>query len=233
MTESLSANLLLEVSKSAQEFNRWSDHQIDNIESKDAAFTQSIEECECTIAALKENERNLEHLRSQELQKKDAQKSEILRFEEEIAACQQKISSHEIRLSKLEQEKINIVARLQELETEEKEAQRLRQKSMNDLTRGFRLYRFLGLEFEKAENDCMKFSFTQIDRADPSRMFYFLLLVDSNDEYRLVDSNPRLDSVMCDSYVKKLNSDNNISQFVVSMRKAFKRIVEEDTDPYV
>ena len=99
------------------------------------------------------------------------------------------------------------------------------ERTLNDLTHGIRLYSSLGLEFQKADGDCMKFVFTQISLEDTSKQYYFTMFVDENDVYQLVDSRPILPRALCSMHLKRLNEDNNIGRFVVSMRKAFKNIV--------
>lgn len=225
MTESLTANLILEVNKSAQEFFRWADQKIDKLESSDLNFEQSLEECENNLLQLKEKEEELENLRTQQNNIKEEQIEEIQLIENELKQYQKLVNENNNKLRDLEIEKLQESTRLENLLKLQKEAQKIREKRLNDLTRGIRLYRFLGLEFEKAENGCMRFTFTQIDPSDPLKPFQFLLLVDQNDLYRLVDSNPRLDSNISNTIVSQLNKDNNISYFVVNMRRAFQKHV--------
>lgn len=225
LMESLTAALLLEVSKSSQEFHRWADQQVDKLESSDSAFERSMEECECTLASLKENETQIENLRQQQYEIKMKQTQEYKLIEKEISEHQSALLQKQSLVKKLTDEKLREIQRLEELQKQELESQRLRERTLNDLTRGIRLYRFLGLEFEKADNGCMRFSFTQIDPSEPTRVFYFLLLVDSNDLYRLVDSNPKLDSRLCQDLTSRLNEDNNISAFAVRVRRAFRDLV--------
>lgn len=222
-SESLTSNLLLEVNKSAQEFFRWSDQQIDKLESSDLNFEQNLEEYENQLTSLKENEDQLETLRYQQEKIKAEQTNEIQLLQEELIKYQQVITENVIRLKELEDEKLQESIRLEGLLKLQKEAYKNREKRLNDLTRGVRLYRFLGLEFEKAENDCMRFTFTQIDPSDPLKPFQFLLLVDQNDLYRLVETNPSLEGNYANEIINQLNRDNNISYFVVNMRRAFQK----------
>jgi hypothetical protein len=225
-TDSLTSNLLLEINKSAQEFFRWSDQQMDKIEASDGNFDQHLEEYENTLNQYKENEQQLETLKQQQLLIKQEQSHEIHLLEKELILYQQTIQENIFRLNELENEKINEKNRLESLLQLQKEIYQTREKRLNDLTKGIRLYNFLGLEFEKAENDCMKFSFKQIDSKDPMRVFQFLLLVDQHDRYCLIESIPRLDDVLTHAIINQLNQDNNISYFVVNMRRAFQKLIE-------
>lgn len=223
MTESLTSNLILEINKSAQEFFRWTDNKINNLESSDLNFEQNLEECENSLIIIKEKEQQLENHRIQQNDIKEEQIEEIKIIEKEVKQYQIIVNENNNKLKDLEIEKLQESTRLENLLKLQKEAQKIREKRLNDLTRGIRLYKFLGLEFEKAENDCMRFTFTQVDPSDPLKPFQFLLLVDQNDLYRLVDSNPHLDSNITNTIVSQLNNDNNISYFVVNMRRAFQK----------
>jgi hypothetical protein len=224
-TDSLTSNLLLEINKSAQEFFRWSDQQIDKIEASDGNFDQTLEEYENNLNQLKENEKQLETLQQQQLVIKQEQNQEILFLKKELNFYHETMRENHLKLTELEEEKENEKNRLENLLKLQKEMYEKREKRLNDLTKGIRLYNFLGLEFEKAENDCMRFSFQQIDSTDPTRVFEFLLLVDQNDRYCLMDSTPSLDENLIKTIVNQLNRDNNISCFVVNMRRAFQKLV--------
>ena len=230
MADTLTSNLILELNHSAQEFNRWAERQVDYLESSDAAFEQTIEECECTMSALKENESHLEALKIQQDEIKTKQVEEVQAIENEIEEHKNRLDVYRSQMESLDREKITELNHLEELRMKEQELKKAKERALNDLTRGIRLYRFLGLEFEKAENDCMKFSFTHIDPADTARTFYFLLLVDNNDMYQLVDSKPTLHTSVCTTLVSRLNDDNNIAHFVVNMRRAFQTLVRNSSN---
>jgi t-SNARE complex subunit (syntaxin) len=233
MTEALTSNLILELNKSAQEFNRWAERQVDYLEASDATFEQTMEECECTMAALKDNESHLEILKIQQHEVKNKQIEEINAFEGDIAEHKNRLEVFRSQMESLEREKVKELNHLDELQKNEQNLRKAKERSLNDLTRGIRLYRFLGLEFEKAENESMKFSFSHIDPTDTSRVFYFFLLVDSNDQYQLVDSKPTLNPSLCSQLVCKLNEDNNIAHFVVNMRRAFQMLVKSSSSSSV
>lgn len=99
------------------------------------------------------------------------------------------------------------------------------QNTMNELSRGMKLFSLLGLHFEKAEGECMKLVFQQIDPSDPTKEFSFLILVDERNMYRLCgETSPRLPlhgQALCGKYLDNLNEDNNIGKFVVLMRQMF------------
>lgn len=185
--------------QSLNEFNRWLDREVEWLDSAETKFSKVIEECECTLSALKDNEQQVEMLRSQQ--------EELLR-----------------ELRSLTHKEHQLVQTRTQLDTDIKNSKSTR-SDMNELARGLRLYRYLGLEFQKADADCMKFTFTQIDPNDPTRQFYFLLHVNDSDQYMLVDTKPTLPKDFCVSQIRQLNADNNIGRFVSAMRKRFQEYV--------
>lgn len=206
---------------------------MDTLDSSDATFQQTMEECQCTMAALKENESHLEILKIQQNEVKKKQIEEVGAFDSDIVEHKNRLEVYHSQLESLEREKVKELNHLDELQRMEQNLRKAKERSLNDLTRGIRLYRFLGLEFEKAENESMKFSFSHIDPADTSRLFYFYLLVDNNDQYQLVDAKPSLNPSLCMGLIRKLNHDNNIAHFVVNMRRSFQALVKRSTSSSV
>lgn len=100
------------------------------------------------------------------------------------------------------------------------------EKALNDLTHGIKLYMALGLEFQKADGDNMKFIFTNIDPKDATKQFYFLMFVDGNDQFQLVETFPNLDATYCMKHLQILNTDNNVGKFVANIRSAFCKLVQ-------
>eukprot|EP00058_Branchiostoma_floridae_P006524 XP_002592012.1 hypothetical protein BRAFLDRAFT_122388 [Branchiostoma floridae] len=79
----------------------------------------------------------------------------------------------------------------------------------------------LGLKFRKLDGGRLQFAFTVIDVKNPDRAFVFTLKVDS--KYEVVDCDPKVADL--DDLVAKLNTTNNLSAFVQTMRKRFKQLV--------
>ena len=222
MAELLTSNLRLELEKSNQAFNRWADNQIDGLDLNGAKFSQKMEECECTIMALKENERQLEDARDLNDSTKSRQNTEHEHYAAQVERFKHQKKEFEQQLRKLDEEEMKENSRLDFSRAENDVLRKKMEQTLNDLTHGVKLYAALGLEFQKAEGDCMKFVFTQVDPKDPNRPFYFLMYVDSNDLYQLVESNPAVEPGYLARNVAALNSDNDIGKFVVNMRRYFK-----------
>lgn len=228
MSDTLTSDLALKLQQTTQAFNRWADNQVDLLESSDMSFEQTIEDCESTMETLRQNENNLEGLRIRQNAIKDRQQREIVEVEVDVEQLRKQRMLLQPDIQKLEEEEIVELQKFESLKKELLQSRAAREKTLNDLTKGIKLYQKLGLEFEKAENACMKFIFTQIDPKNHSRRFEFLLLVDEEDCYQLVDSTPALEPEVCKTFVIQLNEDNDIAKFVVSMRKEYQRFASND-----
>lgn len=229
MGDPLTANLTLRLQQATQDVNRFVDNQVDLLESSDMNFEQTIEDSESTMEALSRNESNIDELRIRQNAIKDRQQGEIIEIKNEIDQMRKEHVQLKPEIKKLQEEEIIELEKLERFKKELLDSRIAREKTLNDLTKGIKLYQQLGLQFEKAENNCMQFIFTQIDPQNHSRKFEFFLLVDEEDCYQLVDSLPALDVEVCKSLIIQLNEDNDISRFVVSMRREYQSLVAKNS----
>mmetsp|Transcript_13929 Transcript_13929/g.20384 ORF Transcript_13929/g.20384 Transcript_13929/m.20384 type:complete len:105 (-) Transcript_13929:150-464(-) len=93
--------------------------------------------------------------------------------------------------------------------------------TIDDLTKGLINYKFLGLDFEKAEGNRLKFTFTQLDAAAPDNGFSFVFDTNDEDLYVIHDCQPKLDMEVVEAMLEKLNEDDDVGTFVRGMRRAF------------
>ena len=93
---------------------------------------------------------------------------------------------------------------------------------VNQLTRGARLYKKLGLEFQREDNSRLKIAFTNVDPADPSRLFFFVVFVDQDEQYHIEQVEPGVGSIA--DLMHRLNETNDFSSFVRNMRKKFQAL---------
>jgi hypothetical protein len=222
----LTTNLRLELEKTNQAFNVWSENTHAWLDSTSSGFARNMEESERTLAALKENEAELETLREQNEVVKSTQKEEIGYYIQQKENLQSKMNELEPQLQALGEEEMRESARVKKIRDEYEALKAQAGRTMDDLTHGIRMYSGLGLEFQKAQDQCMKFIFTLIDSHDPTRQFFFLMRVDDDDKYRLVQCEPSLSDGYLHGLVTCLNKDNDIGKFVVNMRRAFQKLVK-------
>lgn len=81
----------------------------------------------------------------------------------------------------------------------------------------------LGLSFKKVDEEHLQFVFKYIDPKDEERPFVFTVAITSHDKYNVKDCIPEVEGLS--EMVEKLNSTNNFSMFVISMRRKFKDLV--------
>jgi hypothetical protein len=118
--------------------------------------------------------------------------------------------------------------------------------TVDDLTRGIINYKYLGLDFEKAENQKLRYvkyfdalpvargasslvsfcgfgslSFSQIDPENPSRKFSFVLGANEYDVYNIEECSPAIEQALLQALLDNLNANDDLGQFVMKMRLAF------------
>ena len=94
--------------------------------------------------------------------------------------------------------------------------------TVDDLTLAVMKYQHLGLKFVRHGAN-VRCEFTGIDPEDEGRVYSFVLNV--NDEYNIYeveDCQPKLSVDIVLSLVHELNESDEISTFIVEMRKAFR-----------
>lgn len=234
----ITSNLRLELDAANQAVRNWAERQKEDLEASTNKYDQTIEEYQCTLNALKQNESQLEELRSRNDLMKSRQAEEIQTRIQQIDAQKELKLTMKTEIAHIDEDERTAMAKLQTVREEHDKARAKAERSLDDLTHGIKMYMALGLEFQKCDGECMKFIFTNIDAKDPSRKFYFLMYVDSNDKYQLGKGNtkdenvngndldvaptsPLLDKSVTDKVLHILNKSNDIGTFVVSMRKAF------------
>jgi len=218
-------NLRMELDRTNLQFSRWTNGQKDWLETNDNNYNDKLEELNVTIQALRDNDGQLEASKTinQTIKRQQEQELEQCDAQNSLLVKQKEILEQQLRRCEEEEERES-----RRLDGARGEHELLRQKmeqSLNDLIYGMRHYTALGLEFQKADGDCMKFNFTQISEADPNRKFHFVMYVDARNQYQLVETVPALDQSACLACVDRLNGNNDIGKFVVGMRNLFKMTI--------
>jgi Rad3-related DNA helicase len=191
-------------------------------------FGEQREIYERTIEALRKNGLELEEARGKNNEEKVKQKAEIEHYIEETERLKNQVKSWESNVEKFAIEEESEGMKLQKVREAHDHHRALKEKKLNDLTYGIKLYEALGMKMEKLEsggdNDDhpLRFVFTQLLEEDPSKQFSFILKVGHDDEYKVLETSPTLAPTVVSMYVNMLNKDNHIGRFVVNMRKAFK-----------
>ena len=84
----------------------------------------------------------------------------------------------------------------------------------------------LSLDFERAEGNKLRLTFTNINEASLTEAHSFTLNVNSSEEYEIENCQPELDGGLVDALLEEVNKTNNFGEFVKNVRKAFVGNVE-------
>lgn len=221
MAETLTTTLRLELEKTHQQFTRWSGAAQDWVVGHQNEMSRVFEECDSTIQALQATDQQLEAARDAHRAVKQQQLQEIQQVIAENESYRQQLNALDTQLRHYEAEEETAQSRLETIRTEHDQQRVKMEQTLQDLTHGLRFYTKLGLEFQKADGEAMRFIFTQIDPANPTRQFFFTMFVDDKNTYQLVETSPTLPANTCAQYIQNLNEHNDISVFVFQMRKLF------------
>jgi hypothetical protein len=226
----LTDNLRLELQTTVAAVNRWAEKQCDTLDFHKLTFDKSVEEFECTVTALNETNQELENMRPQQAQIKKSQAAEVSDIRAEIDRTTAGNAKLSAEMQRLKQEEVELHAQLQEKTRAFEHLRAEAAKAAND--RKFGLAKFtsgLGLKFEKAKNDSIKFIFSNVVRGNAAMECYFVIRVDESDVYQLMEVFPAVQAhgysaqqTDAEFLIDQLNQDNEIGRFAVLMRKMFK-----------
>lgn len=223
MEEGLTTNLKIELEKTNHIFQKWSSDYGNWLDKQEHDYERVMEEVEATLNSLRTTDQQLEESRSLNDAIKLQQKKEIQHAHQQVEGYQRQLAALQQQLLHYQDEEHQNQEHLEKLRQEHELLRQKVEHNLQDLTHGITHYAKLGLEFQKAEGDSMKFIFTQIDRTNPQRMFSFVMFVDENNTYQLVETSPALPAQQLTSLVQMLNETNDISVFVYRMRCLFVR----------
>lgn len=146
------------------------------------------------------------------------------KLQQNMNQMNQQIYSAQKDLDALSQEKENFLKEVNAVREKKRAVELQKDTRIEDLTKGVMLYKLLGLDFEKIDED-LWFRFTHLDPREPFRQFSFALTMVNGDTYKVNKCDPDLPHHSVSEIVKTLNEANNaqtaIATFVRSMRRAF------------
>ncbi|KAL7572998.1 hypothetical protein ACA910_007495 [Epithemia clementina (nom. ined.)] len=144
-------------------------------------------------------------------------------LEQELLELQNTLVGQKNRLQELQHQVRHEQGRVQDSRDIRHQAQESARMTLEQLHKAnFPYEQFLGLEFEKAPQNQLRFLFTQLDPSNPDRAFSFTLSVDSQtDLYELHHCEPMLLGDDTHTLVQQLNATCDMNAFVRAMRQAF------------
>jgi hypothetical protein len=225
----LTDNLRLELQLTVASVNRWSEKQCDMLDFHKLNFDKTVEEFDTTVAALSKSNDELEQTRPLQAQLKAAQTNDLRVLGEEISGLRNNTLAAKQQLKALTEQEAQLKQQLASKSKEFAAVQAATLKAQND--RRFGLSKFvtaLGLRFEKAQQDSIKFIFANLLPANAAFEAFFIIRVDDDDAYQLMDVAPveimgEAGAAEVAGLVRQLNEDNDIGQFAARMRGFFQR----------
>mmetsp|Transcript_774 Transcript_774/g.1211 ORF Transcript_774/g.1211 Transcript_774/m.1211 type:complete len:250 (+) Transcript_774:116-865(+) len=142
-------------------------------------------------------------------------------FENDIESLQKDVQIKETQLEELKRKEIEKKSRAEQARDTKHKVEETKRTTVDDLTRGVVNYKYLGLDFVKAEGNRLRFNFTQIDAGEPLRPFSFILDIDDEDSYVVEDCQPPIADITLLPLLTELNETNDLSPFLRAMRMAF------------
>ncbi|KAL0226919.1 hypothetical protein P9112_014243 [Eukaryota sp. TZLM1-RC] len=200
-------------------------------ESISSQVKQHVDEHSEVLASLRSTQDSLSQKKAdlqkqiQQLQSKASEdrrriqslEDRIINFSSTNSTLKSQVNDLEQRLSSVE---VDLDARAKFIMEEEAKTQHL----ISHLRKGPDFYRkHLGIWFEKS-GGVLQVNFVYIDRISPSRQFFFKLAI-INNQYRMIDSNPKISLEDQNQLVEDLNYTNSLSVFVIKIRNLFISIV--------
>jgi len=85
----------------------------------------------------------------------------------------------------------------------------------------------LGLAFKKVDEENLQFVFKYIDPNEEDKPFVFTVAITNENKYTVKNCMPEVEGLQ--EMVHQLNTTNNFSKFVISMRRKFKDLVKTST----
>jgi hypothetical protein len=214
----ITTNLSLEIEKTNNLFQKWNENHLRSLQSREAEFHLTFSESEETLKSLYEAHHHLNIVKPVNAAIKNQQLREVENIQTLNSQNKLQLQSMMSYLRELDDYENQIIAKQNMIKQEHDNLKKTMERKLQDFAHGTKFFQMLALDFQRSAGDCMKFIFTHVDPADPLKQFYFVIFVNEHNLYQLVETFPFVDGSML---INDLNTNNNISSFVVSMRKCF------------
>ncbi|KAL9967093.1 hypothetical protein ACROYT_G025257 [Oculina patagonica] len=219
-------NLGLNLKKVQEKFlNEWTGEsfrkaRLEDKESQDNMLTDGKEKMKHLEETINQyhvqSEKNLEVLRQRA--------EEVANLEKELRELQitaeRLVEKRNQNQNHLEETECRLQKQQQEISAKEQSTS----YKIKQFTKGTEYFKErLGLSFKKVDEEHLQFVFKYIDPKDEEKPFVFTVAITNQDKYNVKDCMPEVEGLT--EMVEKLNSTNNFSKFVITMRKKFKDLV--------
>jgi len=159
------------------------------------------------------------------VQRKEEMLAQQNKLKEQIEKLDKERSKRQKDLEAMRKEEADYQLRAADVRDMKAKVEEAKKTTVDDLTRGIVNYKYLGLDFEKAEGNKLRFTFTQLDAGEPSRTFFFQLKVNDDEVYEVDNCQPAIPTSTLMRMTDGLNQTDDLSAFVRGMRNAFSDLV--------
>lgn len=226
--EQLARSIAQDITETQARLDKWLENSRADLEGLEMRHEKALAEMVAERATLLARQAELKgktdegtRISEQRQETLKAIEAEIARLKEKEADLPQELQLARAREKELQEILASKRAALSELSSRQGDY-------INDLTRGVVMYKHLGLDFERADDNKLRLIFTQLDATNPSREYFFSVHIDEADRYRVEECDPTLDTAMVDGLVAELNQANDFAVFVKKMRRAFKATIKSN-----
>jgi len=154
----------------------------------------------------------------------EAQKGKVEELHTELRGLREKQRDEENAMNAINAQRADALDKMKETEGKLGKSKEHQEMRLQQLTRGAKLYKKMGLEFEKEDGVRLRISFTQIDPKEPERFFSFYIIVDDKNVYHVERVEPSIGSIS--DLIKALNETNDFAKFILQMRCKFQELVK-------
>ena len=215
------AALLEEIASVRQQVDEWSENVVDSAGVQKGAFDDAFAASAAECDRLRAEHAHFASDATAAAQRRAVEQDDAERRMVDVGAAQQGFLAAAAKLDGIRAQQSGATDALVAANHALADGERRRQWRVDELAKGAALYKKLGLDFERVENDQLRLCFTQIDSRAPAREFSLQVRVDANDVYHVTRVEPSVGEAL-PRLVEELNASNDFSRFVRSMRAQFK-----------
>eukprot|EP01122_Echinamoeba_exundans_P011306 TRINITY_DN4450_c0_g1_i1.p1 TRINITY_DN4450_c0_g1~~TRINITY_DN4450_c0_g1_i1.p1 ORF type:complete len:231 (-),score=52.04 TRINITY_DN4450_c0_g1_i1:100-792(-) len=211
--------LFTEIQRHENQIDAWCRTQKEEIQRSQRQHIDFSKEADTKIKLLHKNEKKLQVLIEKNRKDEEKENEDLENLEKQNMRLQEQLEALPEKVEQLQRE---TKREEQNLETKKAELQRSEHNKklrLKEYSSGIAYYQqFLGLTYERVGEQGLRLVFTKVDSKNPSKEFYFSLSLNESNSYEMGECQPE---VQCIDILEQLNSSNNLSVFVVGMRKLF------------
>eukprot|EP00897_Mesotaenium_endlicherianum_P008153 jgi/Mesen1/7366/ME000381S06596 len=207
-------------------FDGWANARLHALETTQKRYSEGLEDAHGKARMLRREEDEHKEAAANLQRVLDKQQEVLDKLSRELKALEAEESSWPPQIADL-QELVRQESQHNEEEMAEVEdTEKVKRKKADALLSALGMYRkHLGLQFEHSAKDRLRLVFVNIDPLDPAREFSFVLHVTTNSsEYSVIECTPQISDMQ--ALVAEVNSTNDFSGFVRSVRRKFRSLVQ-------